>query len=203
LRIILGSSSQWRKQIMHDVVRPWGCGFETEDPKIDESIITGDSLRQNEGPQVLTLRLAVAKSHAVRPRITGPAVLVTSDQVVVCGGFIRGKPEDEQQAWAYLISYREHPAECVTAVLAYNTATHRDVLVIDRVAVHLKGLTNEAIEKIVKKGTIFSCAGGFSVGDPWFFERYVDRIDGTLFSAMGLPLELTRLIIADVAGELP
>lgn len=188
MKIILGSSSKWRQGLMHTIVPE----FDVMEPGIDESAIT------HPNPQLLTLMLAIAKSKALRPRITEPAILVTSDQVVVWGDIIRGKPKNALEAQSFLRSYRQHPAECVTAVLAYNTVTGYDNAVIDCAFVHFKNLTEEAIRRIIEHGLIFTCAGGFAAGDP-SFEPYVDRIAGTIDSVMGLPLELTRTLIAQAS----
>jgi septum formation protein len=170
--------------------------FEVMEPNIDERRL------RDACPQALTMKLTQAKLAAIIPRVTGLAVVVTSDQVIVWNGSIREKPLDAREAREFLRGYRKYPAKCVTAVLAYNTITQRDVIVIDCAKVYFKDLTDEAIERIIAEKVIFTCAGGFAAGHP-SFDPYIARIVGTRDSVMGLPLNLTRLVIKDAAGELP
>lgn len=190
MKIILGSESIWRRQIMRQIVPD----FEVMVSGIDEKQYRHSS------PQAMTMMLARAKSEALRPLIKEPAVLITSDQVVVCNGVIREKPVDADQARRFLRSYRAYSAVCVTSVMAYNTETGCNPAVTDRATVWFKDLTDEAIEHFIAEKIIFSCAGGFAAGHP-SFEPYMERIEGTIESVMGLPKELTHSLIITAQGE--
>lgn len=192
MKIILGSSSRWRRELMRQIVPE----FEVLEPNIDERAIVESN------PQVLTMKIAKAKSKALWPRVTEPAIILTADQVVVCNGVIRGKPLSESEARDFLWSYRRYPAEYVNALYAYNTVTKRDVIAVDFAKVYCKGLTEQAIEDIIKQKLVFTRAGGCDIGHP-SFDAYVERIEGSVDSALGLPLNLTRLLIQDVGGVLP
>jgi septum formation protein len=157
-------------------------------PDVDERAI------RHRSPQVLTMQLAMAKSRALRPHIPGPAVLITSDQVVTCCGAIREKPENEDEARAFLRSYREDPAVCVTSVYGYNTEADHGEILVDEAKVWFKGLTEDAIDRIIGEGIIFACAGAFAVGHE-SFAPHINHIQGELESAMGLPKHLTAELI--------
>ena len=113
MHIILGSQSFGRKQMLHEM----GIFFETIAPYIDEKSIRSDD------PEELTLLLARAKAEALLPQIANPALLITSDQVTLCAGEIREKPESLDQARIFLRSYSRYPAETVTSVVVTNTQT--------------------------------------------------------------------------------
>ena len=168
--------------------------FDVMEPGIDEKSI------RNRNPQVLTSELAIAKSRALRPKVDGPAILITSDQVVTYNGAIREKPVTRMQAKQFLESYRDGPATCVTAVLGWNSVTGEEDLVVDEAKVWFKDLTDDAIDDIVRAGIIFDCAGGFAAGHP-SFEPYIDRISGEMESVIGLPKALTTAMIASLSGE--
>lgn len=178
---------------MHELVPE----FEVMAADIDEKAI------RHADPETLTSMLAKAKSEALRRRIAASpelaegAVLVTSDQVVVCGGVIREKPVDAPEARHFLASYRTLPAICVTAVMAHNTVTGREATGVDLASVWFKNLTDEAIDSVIADNYIFSCAGGFAAGHP-SFDQYLERIEGTIDSVMGLPKELTQKLIDEV-----
>lgn len=176
------------------VMREMGLEFEQMSPDVDEKAIRHSS------PQVLTLALARAKNLALRERIKEPAILITSDQVVTCQGVIREKPVDAQEAREFLRSYREHPAVCVTAVMVYNNWTRYDAAVLDEATVWFKDLTDEAIERVIADGHIFTSAGGFSTGHP-SFDPHIDRIKGERESVIGLPRKLTERLILDALNS--
>ena len=97
LPIILGSSSIWRKQVLTNL----GYKFTTMSPDIDEKAIrynwryyfTVLTLFRDPDPTKLTLMIANAKADALLSKVTEPSILITSDQVIVCNGVIREKPE--------------------------------------------------------------------------------------------------------------
>ncbi|HUO75862.1 MAG TPA: Maf family protein [Candidatus Paceibacterota bacterium] len=184
MKIILGSSSPWRAEIMRSIVPE----FEVMDPGIDEKNI------RHPNPQVLTAKLARAKSEALRPRITGDALLITADQVVTCIGEIREKPHDAAEARRWLRSYREQPVICVNALVSFNTVNKHDALFLDQTRVWLRGLTDRTIEHIIEHTVAMQCAGACAAGHPEW-GAYVAKIDGDVSGLYGLPRELTRTII--------
>jgi len=52
-----------------------------------------------------------------------PVLVITSDQVIVCNGQLREKPESEAQCREFLRSYSLHPAEAIVGVVVTNTKT--------------------------------------------------------------------------------
>jgi septum formation protein len=196
MSLILGSQSPWRKQILDEM----GLQFEVVVPDVDEKSFRVDD------PFELTQTLAMMKSLAVR-RIIGDrrdALVLTSDQVVVVGGIIREKPRDADEARMFLRSYRSLPAECVTAVYGFATyATGKRgqaVMMTDRAKVYFRDLSIEAVEHIIDDGVIFSCAGGFAAGHP-SFDPYIERIEGTRDSAMGMPKKCVESILRTLAAD--
>ncbi|KAJ0961341.1 hypothetical protein J5N97_000603 [Dioscorea zingiberensis] len=92
-KIILGSSSSTRKQILAEM----GYDFTIMTADIDEKEI------RSENPEELVVALAQAKADAIISRLqigdfrekdAEPTLLITADQVVVHGGVIREKPSD-------------------------------------------------------------------------------------------------------------
>ena len=73
MKIILGSQSKGRRHVLESM----GYEFGVMSSNIDEKAI-----RFND-PQKLTIALAHAKADALLPRIQEPALLITSDQVVL------------------------------------------------------------------------------------------------------------------------
>jgi len=161
-------------------------------PDIDEK-----SIRSSD-PEVLASALAKAKADSLKKRVKEPAIIITADQVVLCGDEIREKPGTPDEARRFLKSYRTSPAETVSALYLHNTSTKKSAAGVDRVKVHLKFLSDEIIEAIIAEGTIFHCAGGFAVEHP-LMEPFVENIDGELESVMGMPIGLITRLLWEVA----
>jgi septum formation protein len=190
MHIILGSQSQGRREVLAAM----GYAFAVMPAHIDERAI------RSEDPGALTLALAHAKADALLPQIHGPALLITSDQVVVWRGTIREKPAYAEEARAFLRSYAEGPAETVTAVVVTHTATGLRRQGVDRATVWFRRIPEEVIAQVIARGEVFALAGGFSVTDP-LLSAYIERVDGTVESVIGLPTALThRLIRAAMAS---
>jgi len=182
--IILGSQSQGRRELLAAM----GYAFAVMPAHIDERAIRSEDLG------ALTLALAHAKADARLPQIHEPALLITSDQVVVWQGTIREKPAHAEEAHAFLRGYAEGPAETVTAVVVTHTATGVRQQGVDRATVWFRRIPEEVIAQVIARGEVFAHAGGFSITDP-LLEAYIERVDGTAESVIGLPTALTRRLI--------
>lgn len=187
MRFILGSQSKWRA----DIFKRMGYEFEVMAADIDEKVI------RFKDPRQLALVLANAKADALLPKIKGEAILITSDQVDVCNGEIREKPDTGDRAREFLRSYNKYPVETVTAVVAVNTANKKRKEGIDVVRVHFRPLLEDKISKLIASGCVFSCAGGFCINDP-VFKDCIERVEGEVDSVAGLPKALTEKLIQEV-----
>ena len=187
MKIILGSQSKGRKKMLEEM----GYEFEVMSADIDEKAI------RFENPKELTLALARVKAEAIKPKIYGSALLVTSDQVVTWNGQIREKPENTEQVREFLQGYNICPAETVTAVVVTNITTNKQAEGVDIAKVYFHPFSEEDIKEIVKEGRTFHLAGGFTADGP-IWEKHIKKIEGTRDSVIGLPKELTERLIREV-----
>jgi septum formation protein len=185
MKIILGSQSKGRKKVMEEM----GLEFEIMPADIDEKAIRHDD------PKKMVLAIYQAKTDALKARIHEPKVLVTADTVVIWQNEVREKPQDKQEAIAFLRGYNISPAEVVTGVVVTNLATGITRSEVDVAIVHFKHHSDEEIDALVADGHVLNYAGAFTLLD----EGHVERIDGTLDSVLGLPKELTRKMINEVS----
>lgn len=189
MKIILGSQSQGRKQMLEEM----GLRFEVMVSSIDEKAIRFDD------PSQLVAALARAKAEALLPLITDPALLITSDQVVVWQDEIREKPENEDEARRFLEGYSIAPARTVTSVTVTDTQSGKNRTEVDIATVHFHPFTLWEIEDIINQGEIFQLAGVFTIeGELW--EKHIDRIEGTRDSIIGLPKAITRRLLEEVSN---
>lgn len=168
-----------------------GIDCEVIPPNIDEKAI------RLHDPRQLVLALAHAKADALVSRISEPAYLITSDQVVVYQGEIREKPENEIEARAFLESYDGSFAETVTSVVVTDLVTGKRAEGVDIAKVYFTSFSQHDIEELILDGRVFHIAGGFSIdGEKWV--DHIDRIEGTRDSVLGLPKEMTSRLMQEV-----
>lgn len=187
MKLILGSQSKGRRRILEQM----GYPFAVIHAEIDERAIRCDD------PKTLTLAIANAKADALLPKIPEPAILITTDTVVLCKGKILEKPDNAEEARQCLRNYANYPAETVTAVVAVNTATKKRAGGIDVSRVWLKPIPEELINTLIDSGEVFTWAGAFAVQHA-LVAPLIDRIDGTIESVIGLPVALTERLMREV-----
>ncbi len=188
MRLILGSSSRGRRMILDRE----GYDFEILKPEIDEQLIRCDD------PKELVLKIAHAKADEVERKIQGDAIIITSDQVVVCNGQMREKPKDEQEARSFILSYHKHPAEIINGMVLINTSTGKRVEGLDISKTLLKERLPEAlVDQIITKGLIFNCAGGIQLEDP-LIQPYIQYSEATEDQLVGMPLELFKRLMGKI-----
>ena len=181
--VVLGSSSQWRKQVLDEA----GCKIAScVAPDIDEKAIRAPSAQE------MSMLITRAKAEAVLMKLPGKSgYAICSDQVAVCNGEVREKPESEEEARRFLKSYSEDqlPVSTVTSVVVINLSTGKRAEGSHTALVHFSQIPPEAQDTIVHGKIIYTCCGGFSVEDP-AMGKYVRHIDGGVDSVMGMPLGL-------------
>ncbi len=191
MKIILGSQSKQRKRIFEQA----GYDFDVMIADIDEKAIRSENYEE------LPMLIARAKAQKLLPMIHEDAILITSDQVVVCNGELREKPESEEQARDYLRSYGTHPAQANTAVVVINTKTGEGAEGTDISQVYFKEIPEEVINKVILEGDVMNMAGAFSTENP-HVAPYVDHIDGDHTGVEGLPIKLTESLMDKVRGKI-
>lgn len=188
MKIILGSGSKWRKTILEKA----GYDFEVMTADIDEKAIRLDDYEK------LPILIARAKAEALLPKINEPAILITSDQVVVCDGELREKPVDENEAKIFMESYSAgHPGQTNTSVIVINTENGKQAEGLDISKAYFKKIPSEIISEFIATGDAFLCSGGFTIDHPLLLP-YIERIEGERDGIEGLPMKLLEKLIEEV-----
>ncbi|KAM0876170.1 hypothetical protein ACQ4PT_036338 [Festuca glaucescens] len=226
LRLILGSSSASRRQILSEM----GYQFTLLSADIDEKEI------RMEKPEELVVALAHAKADAILEKMTKngmmqeiadsqeTTLLITADQVVVHDGVIREKPTTPEEARKFIqgLSFQLFVSELkllrwfvrlpfnhipLTGYSQSHAATIGSVLVTDvkdgsrrggwdKSEVYFHKIPDEVIDSLIEEGNVFYVAGGLLVEHP-LTSPLVESIVGTMDSVMGLPKALTEKLIKD------
>jgi septum formation protein len=185
MKIILGSSSPFRREVMEES----GIPFEVVTPDIDEKKIR--ALDHMHIPVILSF----AKAQAVAKKVKEPAIIIACDQIVICDGNILEKPEsaDEIRSWYKL--YADYPVSYINGITVYNTET-KACLTAQEVAIsNFSPIPDSFVEEQISKGIVFNCAGAI---DNNVADTYSSIIQGSRQSMIGLPLDFIMAMIEKI-----
>ncbi|KAL1346390.1 hypothetical protein AAHE18_08G186800 [Arachis hypogaea] len=189
IKIILGSSSKARRQILAEM----GYEFTIMTADIDEKSI------RKEKPEDLVMALAEAKADAIVQKLLigsnlekdGPTtLLITADTVVVYQGIIREKPTSEKEA-------REFIKGVVGSVMVTNLVTRKRSGGWDSAEVYFHEIPDEVIDDLIDDGVTFRVAGGLMLEHPLTLP-FVDAVVGSTDTVMGLSKDLTEKLLLEV-----
>ncbi|PIR56986.1 MAG: septum formation inhibitor Maf, partial [Parcubacteria group bacterium CG10_big_fil_rev_8_21_14_0_10_41_35] len=114
MKIILGSQSKQRQQILKDM----GYDFEIISPDVDEKSV------RDKDPRQLVLKVARLKSDAVAKKADDDSIIIASDSIVLVNGEIREKAKDKEQAYKWLEELSNGVSQTVvTSLVITNTKT--------------------------------------------------------------------------------
>ncbi len=179
-RLILGSGSPRRREllaqlgIVADDIRP---------PDIDEDPAKGEL------PRPYCVRLAREKALAIPAE--DDEIVHSADTTVALGRRILGKPEDEEEAAAFLalLSGRRHRVVTAVAVRRGARVWERDVVT----QVKMKMLSNEEMNAYLASGDWRGKAGGYGIQGP--AGALIPWISGSFTAVVGLPLAETAHLL--------
>ena len=174
-RVVLASASPRRRQLLHGLDLP----VEITQVDIDETPpqgIPGDQVAEH---------LARKKADAWNGTLASDQVLLTADTTVLLGDLVLNKPADAAQArhMLSLLSGKEH---VVITGVCLRTAT-KAVSFHDKAVVRFRTLTPEEIHYYVERHSPLDKAGAYGVQD-WIGYTSVERIEGSFYTVMGLPM---------------
>jgi len=173
--IVLGSQSPRRKELLKSA----GFEFRVLDIDYDEQI-PKDYKTFEEIPVYLAEQKAI---HA--KGLKEKDLLITADTLVFLDGKILGKPKDIDQAFEMLSSLSGKMHQVITGVcLKYGQNT---VLFSDTSNVYFKTLDAEEIEYYIENYNVLDKAGAYGAQD-WIGLTAVEKIEGSYFNVMGLPV---------------
>ena len=186
--IILGSGSPRRKELLGEL----GFEFEVDTRNTFEEVYSEDT-PQEAIPEVLS----EGKSLGFHRELTDSEILLTSDTLVLCEGRVMGKPRDREDAVDMLKALSGKSHKVITAVTIRNS--ERMKTVSDTALVHFKDLTDSEINYYIDNCRPFDKAGAYGIQE-WIGYIGIDRIEGSYFTIMGLPVHLVYELLLEFIG---
>lgn len=177
-KIILGSASPRRRELLAGLDLEFTVDTGNTFDEVYDADIPAEDI-----PAVLSK----GKSFGFHRELDQNEVLITSDTLVLCADRVMGKPHSREEAIDMLktLSGRDH--KVITAITIRDNTKCRTSS--DTAVVHFKSLTNSEIEYYVDAYKPFDKAGAYGIQE-WIGYIGIDRIDGSYFTIMGLPVHL-------------
>lgn len=186
--IVLASGSPRRAELLSQL----GQEVRVAPHPIDESV------REGETPLAYVLRMAEEKLRAALEHERGGDVVLAADTSVVFRGEVLGKPEDASENRKMLERLSRNVHEVITAV-AVGTSDGKMAVQADTTKVLFAELTGETIERYVATGEGADKAGGYAIQG--IGGGFVERIEGSYSTVVGLPLHLTVELVRRVSPD--
>lgn len=176
-RIILASQSPRRKQLLEGL-----------DLKF-EVLVRGnidETTPQGLGKIEIPLWLAEHKSQFYTDLLDDKTIVITADTIVWHNNNELGKPKDAQHAFRIIqqLSGSEH--EVVTGVCIRSKQNKVLFHALSKVA--FRKLSDEEINYYISKYKPFDKAGAYGIQE-WIGYAAIERIDGSFYNVMGLPVQ--------------
>jgi len=175
--LILGSKSPRRKELLEGL----GLTFETRVKEVEETFsIDIDQYKVAEF-------LANKKANAFTNDLTKEDIIITSDTIVLCDGEILGKPNDAKDAFEMLTKLSGKSHQVITGVCL--KSIEKTITFSDTTKVWFKSLTSDEINFYIKTYQPFDKAVSYGIQE-WIGYVGIEKIEGTYFNVMGLPVNL-------------
>ncbi len=186
MRVILGSSSPYRKALLQRLMIP----FDIVNPDINETPHAGESAIE------LVERLAIEKAQAVAANEPN-ALVIGSDQVAVHDDQIIGKPRDHAHAVEQLRAASGRTITLYTGLALVNSVTGNVQSSVVPYTVTFRVLNDDQIERYLKKEQPYACSGSLRA-DGLGIVLLQAFAGGDPNALIGLPLiELVRMLEAE------
>lgn len=177
MKLILASNSPRRRDLLA------GLGFPYEVrvlEGIDESY--PETLRGSE----VAAYISRVKAEAYRATMAEDEIVITADTIVCLDDKVLGKPADEAEAMEMLRSLSGHVHQVYTGVTIVTSKA--DSTFVSRTDVTFTALTEEEIQHYVTHYRPMDKAGAYGIQE-WIGYVGVERIEGSYFNVMGLPVQ--------------
>lgn len=185
MRLILASGSPRRA----DLLKRLGLDFDVRPPDIDET------RRPDEPAGIYVERLAREKASAV---IEPGTVVIAADTSVVHEGHVLGKPGHPEEARTMLRGLQGDVHEVFTGVAV--ARSDEIASMVDVAKVKMLPMTDEEIADYVDSGEPMDKAGSYAIQLRGGI--FVESIDGSPFTVIGLPVHLLPRLLARVGADL-
>ena len=180
--VILASGSQSRRSMLNGA----GVSFTAVAPDLDEAAITKRMLRDGSGGSDVAMALAEAKARAIAAGHPG-ALVIGSDQVLVCGDSLLSKAVDSKGARETLTLLRGREHRLISAAVIVEDGTIR-WSGSDSAKLTMRAFSDAFLEVYLNRELpgILGSVGCYRIEG--LGAQLFSRVEGDQFCVRGLPL---------------
>lgn len=182
---ILASRSPRRRELLDQL----GLSYTVQAADIDETPLS------DEAPEDYVRRMALEKAVAVMNASRGAMPILAADTIVVKGNKILGQPVDTQEAKAMLQLLSGDSHSVLTAVALQVSPGQACRLTVNKTRVRFCALDEDWIDRYITSGEPMDKAGSYGIQG--LAGQFVEYIEGSYSSVMGLPLFETAELLRD------
>lgn len=177
LSLTLASKSPRRQYLLQE------AGFEHSVVSIDTDEVYPDDLKKDD----VARYLAKKKADTYLPELKDNELVITADTIVILNDRILGKPTDKGHAKQLLsiLSGQTHKVVTGVCMVSKNKRIDFD----DTTLVTFKMLTEAEIDYYIEKHNPLDKAGAYGAQE-WLGMIAIQKIEGSYFNVMGLPIHL-------------
>ncbi len=188
-KIILASGSPRRQQLLRALRVP----FTVRTIPVEEDYPAHIPLDQ------VAEFLAEKKGQAYFSTLAEDELVITADTTVVVGTLLLNKPANATEARDMLSALSGRSHQVITGVCLTSIATNHTL--VDSTTVHFRALSDEEISFYVAHHQPYDKAGGYAIQE-WIGLIGIEKIEGSYFNVVGLPVEKLYLKLQEV-GAIP
>ncbi len=174
--IILASKSPRRQQLLSDL----GLKFTVQSMDVAEEFPEGLAMSE------IPVFLAELKAEAFRPHLQTNQLIITADTIVWLDGQVLGKPVDYDDGFSMLSALSGKKHQVVTGVCLLST--EKKVSFYAVTDVWFKELSDNEIQYYLENYKPYDKAGAYGIQE-WIGYVAINRIEGSFFNVMGLPVQ--------------
>lgn len=152
MKIILASSSPYRKQLLQRVISEFDCAS----PEIQEHSL------ENETPHALAERLAIEKAKALQAHYPN-ALIIGSDQVAWLDNKQLHKPGNRENNIHQLEQCSGKSVFFYTGLCLLNSQSNQYQSCVEQYETRFRTLNHHQISNYVDREKAYDCAGGFKM----------------------------------------
>ena len=199
MKIILASKSPRRKEILSMITNNFDIIVSNVEEKLSEKLVPFD--------QVKNLAYIKAKAVFDDTKSSGDRIVIGSDTIVVKNDKIYGKPKNFEEAKNMLNELKNAKHEVMTGlscvielnvipnVLLFKDGKVIEILDADVTNVYIGEIEDFELENWIASGEAYDKAGGYAIQGK--FGVFVEKIEGSYFTVVGLPLHKVYNVIKD------
>ena len=176
-RLVLGSQSPRRKELLAKLELEFECRPADIDESFDPTL----------SPEDVAMGLAQKKADHLIKSLQKDELLITSDTIVILDNHIINKPESEKEAIEMLKRLSGNTHEVISSICISDG--EKQVVTFDKTKVFFNKLSDAEMEYYIRQYQPLDKAGAYGIQE-WIGYIGINKIEGSFFTVMGLPVHL-------------